>query len=169
MAYFFFFLSFLFFIFLILLKLGSPSSTSGRFDEIPDEIHVLITHGPAFGKLDSLFDYSKGIEYEGKDPIQSMNRSGSRELEESIRHVRPGLHLHGLCKEARGYVNPHGYSPLTLNSSMCDPSGSVLCSAPFVVKCNLIYISPVSGGLGGSEKACVNSQHSWEFVLDSLI
>lgn len=137
------------------VKLGAPSSTSGRFDDIPEGTNILVTHGPAYGKLDTVVSNTASV----KDSQGEKVHSGSRELEEAIRHVRPGLHLHGLCAEARGVVSPHGYSPLTINSCMCDPHSKVLYTAPHVVKCNLIYIA-------ASEKS--GGSHNWEFLLDSL-
>lgn len=137
-------------------KQGAPSSTSGRFDDIPEGIDVLVTHGPAYGKLDVS---DSGSSLSGKEYQSDRTHTGSRELDEAIRHVRPGLHLHGLCAESRGVVSPHGYSPLTLNSCMCDPSARVMYTAPQVAKCNFIYIA-------ASEKS--SGSHNWEFLLDSL-
>ena len=145
-------------------KLGAPSSSSGRFDEIPEGIHVLITHGPSFGKLDcvgtgwSSCPMRRGQGQELRQNIQTQ-KSGSRELADAIAHVRPGLHLHGLCAENRG-VTPSGSTPLTVNSCMCDPSGLLLCSSPHVVRCNLIYPP-------GADTTEIPSD--WEFNLDSLI
>lgn len=137
------------------VKQGAPSSTSGRFEDIPDGVDVLVTHGPAYGRLDTINNFC----VIGKEGQGEKAHTGSRELEDAIRHVRPGLHLHGLTTEGRGVVSPHGYSPLTLNSCMCDPQAKVLYTCPQVVKCNLIYIvaSEKSGG-----------SHNWEFLLDSL-
>lgn len=138
------------------IKPGAPSSTSGRFNDIPDGIDVLVTHGPAFGKLDVL---DSGFSPSSKESKSERLHTGSRELEDAIRHVRPGLHLHGLCAASRGMLSPHGYSPLTLNSCMCDPTARVMYTAPQVVKCNLTYT-------GASEK--FGKGHSKEFLLDSL-
>ena len=134
-------------------KLGAPSSTSGRFDDIPEGIDVLVSHGPSYGKLDTMHSVS----HSGKEGEKI--HAGSRELDEAIRHVRPGLHLHGLYADARGVISPHGYSPLTLNSCMCDPTARVMYTTPQVVKCNLIYLKT-------SEKS--GRTHNWEFLLDSL-
>lgn len=137
------------------VKQGAPTSTSGRFNDIPDGVDVLVTHGPAHGRLDTINNFTLF----DKTSQHEREHSGSRDLEEAIRRVRPGLHLHGLCAEARGVVSPLGYWPLTVNSCMCDPQTKILYTCPHVIKCNLIYIA-------ASEKSGGN--HNWEFLLDSL-
>lgn len=145
------------------LKLGAPSSSSGRFDEIPMGINVLVTHGPAFGKLDltstgwSSPPSRRNNENEG--PGTQTQRCGSRELAEVMKAVKPGLHLHGLSAENRGISNG-GEPTLTINSCMTDPSGSFMSSCPHVVRCNLIYLSDATNSLISQD---------WEFSLDSLL
>jgi hypothetical protein len=139
------------------VKQGAPSSTSGRFEDISAGVDVLVTHGPSFGKLDTPRIFSGS----SKDGQGERIHSGSRELEEALRHVRPGLHLHGLCAESRGVVSAQGYSPLTINSCMCDPEAKAIYTCPHVIKCNLIYTVT-------SEKSKAGN-HTWEFMLDSLI
>lgn len=148
------------------IKLGAPSSSSGRFDEIPEGIHVLVTHGPSFGRMDLIGgEWSSTPSRRGasKDyPGQSAQNqhTGSRELEEAIKTVRPGLHLHGQAADNRGVSFP-GQTPLTLNSCMCDTSGTILSSCPHVVRCNLLYLS----GEGNDGQV----SQGWDFSLDSLI
>jgi Icc-related predicted phosphoesterase len=98
---------------------GAPSSTSGRFDEIPEGTQVLVTHGPAFERLDRVQTYlnADGTMVNPKGNISTaLHRReehwGSRELLENIRRVRPGLHLHGHVKEARGVLAAFGHQPL---------------------------------------------------------
>ena len=145
-------------------KLGAPSSTSGRFDEIPEGVQVLITHGPSYGRLDSCSGaWSNGAKRAdertdlGPNCGQGQSHCGSKELEDAIQHVKPGLHLHGLWAECRGVLLPAGYSPLSVNSSMTDPSGTVLCSCPHVIRCELIENSDVG-----------TNTNNWRFSLDSL-
>jgi Icc-related predicted phosphoesterase len=70
------------------LRQGAPSFS--RFNDIPEGVHVLVTHGPSFGKLDQVGVLKESI--------------GSRDLEENIKRAKPGLHLHGLAAEGRGMV-----------------------------------------------------------------
>lgn len=150
-------------------KIGAHSSTSGRFDEIPEGIDVLVTHGPSFGRLDFtpvgwLSMSTKGVDqndYRSAGHNIGQGRSGSTELRDAIEHIRPGLHLHGLCAGSRGVLLPAGYIPLILNSCMCDLSGNLMCSCPHVVRCNLIFSrDAVDDGI---------SSRQWEFTLDSLV
>jgi hypothetical protein len=145
-------------------KLGAPSSTSGRFDEIPEGVQVLITHGPSYGRLDSCSGaWSNGAKRAdertdfGPNGGQGQSHCGSKELEDAIQHVKPGLHLHGLWAECRGVLLPAGYSPLSVNSSMTDPSGTVLCSCPHVIRCELIENCDTG-----------TNTNNWRFSLDSL-
>ena len=151
------------------IKLGAPSSTSGRFDETPQGVNILVTHGPSFGKLDFSPGNWSNISHGRGDRIdlrsQNLNagqvQSGSRELKETIQQVKPGLHLHGLCAESRGVLHPMDQYPLTVNSCLTDPSGSILCSCPHVIRCNLMY-------LPGASEEYRNASH-WDFSLDSLM
>lgn len=62
------------------VRSGAPSSTSGRFEDIPEGIQVLVTHGASLNCLDT------------------SNLPGSRELSDAIRRVKPSVHLHGHSK-----------------------------------------------------------------------
>jgi len=146
---------------------GAPSSTSGRFDEIPDGIHVLVTHGPAFERLDRVQTY---IALDGSSAIPKTNSAnaavsrkeehwGSRELADNIRRVRPGLHLHGHVKDARGVLTAFAHQPLTVNSAMCDRATKVMYGCPHVIKATQIYVSEVTAATGGT---------NWSFEMDFL-
>ena len=105
------------------MRPGAPSSTSGRFDEIPEGIHVLVTHGPSHERLDRVQTYLNTDGSKSQLPLrgstsvtQSVQRKeehwGSRELTENIRRVRPALHLHGHVKDARGVLTAFAHQPL---------------------------------------------------------
>ena len=106
------------------MRPGAPSSTSGRFDEIPEGIHVLVTHGPSHERLDRVQTYVNTDGSKSQSPLlkssasaaQSVQRKeeywGSRELAENIRRVRPALHLHGHVKDARGVLAAFAHQPL---------------------------------------------------------
>jgi Icc-related predicted phosphoesterase len=122
----------------------APTSTSGRFEDIPPGVHVLVTHGAAFGTLDT----------KGRD--KSIMHLGSRDLAEHVALMRPGLHLHGHVCSARG-VSPaskHSASPLVLNSCVCDEEQTVVYATAQVVRCSRLQSEDESS--------------SWVFTLGPL-
>ena len=124
------------------LRSCAPANTSGGFDDIPAGVHVLVTHGAAYGALDATgFD---------KDAAHL----GSRELAAAVLRARPGLHLHGHVCAGRGVSLPAGSHPLTLNSSVCDEDAAVMYATAQVVKA-----SKLLSQAGGS---------SWSFALGPL-
>jgi hypothetical protein len=150
------------------LKPTAPANTSGKFQDIPDGIHVLITHGPAIGRLD--------LTTEGE-------HWGSKELLDALVRVKPSLHLHGHVSEARGFIAAFGRFPLTINSCMVDKHCSVLYATAHVIKCTkMVRMSPGTGNANnnsgiGSGGATRNSDGAydapannsdWTFSIGSL-
>lgn len=129
------------------VRVGAPSSTSGRFEDIPESTQVLLTHGPAYGRLD------------GTAAAECQEHWGSRELGEAIRRVRPGLHLHGHVKDSRGVLFPFGNLPLTVNSCMVDKAKTVLYACPHVIKA--VQTSDCSSLSPGA-------MPQWIFSLDTI-
>lgn len=127
------------------IRSGAPSSTSGRFDEIPAETQVLLTHGPAYDRLDVV------------TAAETKEHWGSRELAENLRRVRPGLHLHGHTKDSRGLLLPFGNSPLSVNSCMTDKNDGVMYACPHVIKATSV-----------SDNALSSAPPSWVFQIDTL-
>ena len=126
------------------LRLGAPSTANAGFDDIPNGVHVLITHGPAYARLDS--------RYAG----DVKEHWGSRELAEAIRRARPSVHLHGHVKDSRGVIPAFGNNPLILNSCMTDVNVSVLYAAPHVIKATQVMVDSNT------------NTASWAFSLDNL-
>lgn len=126
------------------LRLGAPSSASGGFDDIPTGVHVLVTHGPAYARLDSRY------------AADVKEHWGSRELAEAIRRARPLVHLHGHVKDSRGVIPAFGNNPLILNSCMTDVNVSVLYAAPHVIKATQVMVDSNT------------NLASWAFSLDNL-
>jgi hypothetical protein len=127
-----------------LVRKGAPSSTTGRFDEIPESTQVLITHGAAAGVLDS------------------ATLPGSKELVDGIRRAKPALHLHGHSRGSHGVVPAFARYPLVVNSALCDPDARVLYACPHVIKAT--QISPMEDCAGGAMGSA-----SWNFAIDSLM
>lgn len=72
---------------------------------VPDEVDVLVTHGPPFGVLDKTFD---------------GRIVGCEELERTLARVRPKLHVFGHIHESYGTRESSG--TLFVNASNCDLS-----------------------------------------------
>jgi len=126
-----------------IVRKGAPASTSGRFDEIPENTQVLVTHGAAAGILDS------------------ANLPGSKELADAIKKFKPSLHLHGHSKGAHGVVSAFGKYPLVVNSALCDPDCRVMYACPHVIKATQISATDEAAGL--------SSAAAWSFSIDSLM
>lgn len=126
------------------LRPGAPSTTTSRFDDIPLGVHVLITHGPAWDRLDVA------------NSSDNKEHWGSRELLDALRRVRPGVHLHGHVKDARGFLPAFGNLPLTVNSAMCDTAISVMYAAPHVIRADQLLLDAIKNTV------------DWTFALDSL-
>lgn len=124
------------------VRAGAPASTSGRFEEIPEEVQVLVTHGAANGVLDS------------------ATLPGSRELVDAIKRAKPALHLHGHSKGAHGVVPAFARYPLVVNSALCDADSRVMYACPHVVRAT--QFAPTEG-------VTVKGSASWVFAIDSLV
>lgn len=122
------------------VRAGAPASTSGRFEEIPEEVQVLITHGAAAGVL------------------ETATLPGSRELADAIRRSKPALHLHGHSKGAHGVVPAFARYPLVVNSALCDADARVMYACPHVVRATQF-----------SEGVNVKGSASWNFAIDALM
>lgn len=144
------------------LKSTAPASTCSRFNDIPENIDVLITHGPAHGRLDRTLEGETW---------------GSRELFDAVKRVKPLVHLHGHLTESRGFIPAFGHLPLTLNSACCERTRHVMYACPQVVKCTQILNandllasnnnSPIvnTNAINSSSKS---SNSVWEFSIDFL-
>ena len=75
-----------------------------KWDLIPDDVDILITHGPPFGKLDYV-------------PYNNIN-VGCEELLLKVQQIKPKIHLFGHIHEGSGYVfdgNTHYINAAVLN------------------------------------------------------
>lgn len=126
------------------VRSGAPATTTARFDEIPDGTQVLITHGPAFGALDL------------------PSSTGSKDLADAIRRVKPAVHLHGHVKGTHGVVFSFGNWPLVVNSALTDPNRQVLYATAHVVKATQLDTPP------NAEQRLLKCG-AWQFSIDNLI
>jgi len=79
-----------------------PAGIKPHWDLIPEEVDVLITHGPPFGILD-LTTYSK-------------ENVGCPILREKIFSIKPKVHVFGHIHEARGSVEIDGIKFINASS-----------------------------------------------------
>lgn len=78
-----------------------------RFDEIPEGLDLLLTHGPARGL---------------RDMTTSEEHIGSRDLYRELMRKRPAMHLFGHIHEDRGTRVHNGVT--AINSALCDHDSS---------------------------------------------
>lgn len=83
--------------------MGDSEALRQKWEQIPNDVDVLITHGPPFGILDRCFDGT---------------HAGCRELATAVRRIRPRLHVFGHIHEAYGDETHDGIR--YLNVSTCD-------------------------------------------------
>lgn len=94
----------------------SDGGREAEFKAIPDDVDILVTHGPAFGHLDQLYDM----------------RLGDEKLAERIEQLKNlKLHVHGHIHYAYG-VTPVG-SPIRVNCALCTENYTI-SNKPIVVE-----------------------------------
>lgn len=74
-----------------------------RWDKIPDDTDVLITHGPPYGVMDQ---------------VESGERVGCSDLLDATARCKPKLHIFGHIHEQYGVVQKEGTK--YVNASICD-------------------------------------------------
>jgi Icc-related predicted phosphoesterase len=103
-----------------------------RFSDIPEGIHILVSHGAALGRLDAIYTVGAG----------KRQHIGSEELLNAVARAKPLVHLFGHCSDSRGYIPGLGRSPLCVNSTMCDKDYKVLFGCPHVIKASELFGVP---------------------------
>eukprot|EP01038_Epipyxis_sp_PR26KG_P007673 gene7673-10442_t len=125
------------------LRPGAPQGNG--FDRIPEGIDVLVTHAPAYQRLDSVISING----------EAFEHWGSKELLDAVKRTKPSLHLVGHIHEARGVLLGTSSTPLCVNSCMCDNDKTVMFACPHVIKATQIPLPP-------------GSDIKWHFKMDSL-
>jgi Icc-related predicted phosphoesterase len=101
-----------------------------HWDMIPKDTDILITHGPAYDRLDKVMSFH---------PSNPGVYVGCEELEKAIQRIRPVLHVCGHIHEARGYLTdrPRGKSPITyVNAASLDECYQLYGEDAFVFEWN---------------------------------
>lgn len=86
-----------------------------KWDLIPDDTDVLVTHGPPFGHLDGAARPASGWDDDGRVATEHV---GCEELRTALDRVRPHLHVFGHIHE--GYGQDRLGDTILVNASNCD-------------------------------------------------
>lgn len=89
---------------------GNEGHLKEKYDKIPYNTDILITHSPPYSALDEIENYSTG-------KIQNV---GSVSLAESVRKIKPKLHVFGHIHEGYGKDSQSFYPTLCINASHVD-------------------------------------------------
>lgn len=98
-----------------------------KWDLIPDETDVLVTHGPPFGYLDGAARPASGWDDDGGVATEHV---GCEELRAALDRVRPHLHVFGHIHE--GYGRAQLGDTILVNASNCDEDYRPV-NAPLVI------------------------------------
>ena len=84
--------------------LPSPEFARNVFSKIPMETDILISHSPPFGIMDRVVRYEYKEDPRTKEMLRTMGyeNTGSKELLERVRIVKPKLHVFGHIHECSG-------------------------------------------------------------------
>jgi hypothetical protein len=97
--------------------LSSPADRTRLYAEIPEDVDVLVTHGPPYGILDR----SAG----------TLHQAGCPQLLEAVTRLRPKLHVFGHVHGAHGLVSID--DTLFVNAALLGPDGD-LSASPIVLR-----------------------------------
>jgi Icc-related predicted phosphoesterase len=92
-------------------NLPRGTALAGKWALIPQDIHVLVTHGPPFG----IGDWSG-------DPV----RQGCQELHAAVRRVRPLLHVFGHIHQDCGFWQQDGVRFANVTTWECERGPTVI-------------------------------------------
>lgn len=78
-----------------------------KWSLIPDDVDVLITHGPPYGILD-IVNYSGRIDYDPRKDRHSGSHQGCQDLMDRVSIIKPKVHCFGHIHEQYGCVDYNG-------------------------------------------------------------
>src|ERR1035437_7778511 len=97
--------------------LSSPADRTRLYAENPEDVDILVTHGPPYGILDQ----SPG----------TLHHTGCPQLLEAVTRLKPGLHVFGHEHGAHGLVSID--DTLLVNAALLGPDGD-LDASPIVLR-----------------------------------
>ena len=89
--------------------LSSPADRTRLYATIPDDVDILVTHGPPYGIL----DLSPGV----------LHHAGCPQLLEAVTRLQPRLHVFGHVHGAHGIVSIE--DTLYVNAALLGPDGDL--------------------------------------------
>ena len=102
--------------------LSSPADRARLYGEIPEDVDILVTHGPPYGILDR----SPG----------TLHHAGCPQLLEAVTRLKPRLHIFGHVHGAHGLVSIG--DTLFVNAALLGPAGD-LDAPPTVLRMPKVY------------------------------
>jgi Icc-related predicted phosphoesterase len=97
--------------------LSSPADWTRLYATIPDDVDILVTHGPPYGILDA----SPG----------ALHHAGCPQLLEAVARLKPKLHVFGHVHGAHGMLSTE--DTLFVNAALLGPDGD-LDASPIVLR-----------------------------------
>ena len=97
--------------------LSSQADRTRLYTRIPDNVDILVTHGPPIGILDQ--------------PPGTLRHEGCPQLLEAVTWLEPKLHVFGHVHGAHGMVNTE--ATLFVNAALLGPEGN-LAAPPIVLR-----------------------------------
>lgn len=85
-------------------QLDSDEHAREVWKDVPSDVDVLLTHGPAFGWLD-------------ENP--NKHKCGCKELERLINRIQPAIHAHGHIHQSHGVAMDSSIGTLRVNGASC--------------------------------------------------
>lgn len=100
------------------LDRGAPIKE--KWDLIPEDTDILITHGPPAGILDRAPRGFPEEDWSESDFEFHSEHVGCEDLLEAVNRVRPGLHVFGHIHADKGWRRSKGRSTLFVNAAVCN-------------------------------------------------
>ena len=97
--------------------LSSPADRARLYTGIPEDVDILVTHGPPYGILDR----SPG----------ALHHAGCPQLLEAVSRLKPKLHIFGHVHGAHGMLSTE--DTLFVNAALLGPDGD-LSASPIILR-----------------------------------
>lgn len=99
-------------------NLHTPESLRAKWDMIPSDVDILVTHGPPYGIRDGVPEFDE--ESYPSDESIALRHVGCGELLKAVKRVKPKVHVFGHVHAGHGRVERDG--TLFINASVMNES-----------------------------------------------